>query len=171
VGSCGWPAPGVEARLHDTRDGVGELLVRGPNVVARYWPDQPAGDDEGWFHTGDLASRAEDGSFRIVGRAKDLIISGGENIHPAEIEALLAEHPAVAECAAFGVADTEWGEVVAVAVVRRPGIAVTEAQLHGHLAARLARFKLPRRWLWIEALPKTALGKVQRQTLARMVNA
>lgn len=166
VGSCGWPAPGVEVRLDHVHDGVGELLVRAPNVVARYWPNQPACDAQGWFHTGDLASCAADGSYAVAGRAKDLIISGGENIHPAEIENLLAEHPAVLECAAFGVPDGEWGEVVAAAIVVKPGQSVSEQQLLAHLAGRLARFKLPRRWLWLEALPKTALGKLQRQTLA-----
>jgi fatty-acyl-CoA synthase len=169
VGACGWTAPGVDARLHDPKDGIGELQIRGPNVVACYWPDQPVCDQEGWFLTGDLAARAADGSYTVAGRAKDLIISGGENIHPAQIEALLAEHPAVAECAAFGLADAEWGEVVAVAVVLKPGLAATEQELHAHLAARLARFKLPRRWLWLDALPKTALGKVQRQALAKLV--
>lgn len=166
VGSCGWPAPGVEVRLDHVQDGVGELLVRAPNVVARYWPNQPACDAQGWFHTGDLATCAADGSYTVAGRAKDLIISGGENIHPAEIENLLAEHPAILECAAFGVPDGEWGEVVAAAIVVKPGQSVSEQQLLAHLAGRLARFKLPRRWLWLEALPKTALGKLQRQTLA-----
>ena len=165
AGSCGWPAPGVEVRLDGCRDGIGEILVRGPNVIDRYWPDQPARDAQGWFHTGDLASVAADGSFTVAGRAKDLIISGGENIHPAEIETALAAHPAVAECAAFGLPDGEWGEVVAVAVVVHPGKAVSEEELRTHLAARLARYKLPRRWLWPDALPKTALGKVQRQLL------
>jgi len=147
VGSCGWPAPGVEARLLD-----GELLLRGPNVVQRYWPDQPACDADGWFHTGDLASQAADGSYTIVGRAKDLIISGGENIHPAEIESALAQHPDVAECAAFG------GQA-------------DEARLREFLAGRIARFKLPQHWLWLEALPKTALGKVQRGVLAERFRA
>jgi fatty-acyl-CoA synthase len=166
VGSCGWPAPGVEVQLYDAKDGVGELLIRGPNVVARYWPDLPACDAQGWFHTGDLAARAGDGSYSVAGRAKDLIISGGENIHPAEIEAVLAEHPAVAECAAFGIADGEWGEVVAVAVVCKPGPIFSEQELQTHLAGRLARFKLPHRWFFMDSLPKTALGKIQRGALA-----
>ena len=161
VGSCGWPAPGVEVRLDQ-----GEVWLRADNVVQRYWPDQPARDADGWFHTGDLATLAADGSYAIVGRAKDLIISGGENIHPAEIEAPLSEHPDVLECCAFGVPDPAWGEAVAVAVVLRPGAQVGDDELREHLAARLARFKLPRHWLRLEALPKTALGKVQRQMLA-----
>jgi fatty-acyl-CoA synthase len=168
VGSCGWPAPPVQAQLHEARDGVGELLVRGPNVIDRYWPDQPARDADGWFHTGDLASQAADGSFTIVGRARDLIISGGENIHPAEIEGVLATHGAVAECAAFGVQDPDWGETVAVAVVLTPGQQAGEQELQAHLAARLARYKLPRRWLFLESLPRTALGKVQRHALVQL---
>lgn len=161
VGSCGWPAPGVEVRLE-----AGEVWLRGPNIVRHYWPAQPACDPQGWFHTGDLAAQADDGSYTIVGRAKELIISGGENIHPAEIESVLAEHPAVAECAVFGLSDAQWGEIVAVAVVARPDATLDEAALRDHLAARLARYKLPRRWVWVEQLPKTALGKLQRGALA-----
>ena len=172
VGSCGWPAPGVEVRLAGGPCGKGEaegeVWLRGPNVIAHYWPHQPARDTQGWFHTGDLARVAADGSYTIVGRARDLIISGGENIHPAEIESLLAQHPAVAECAAFGVADATWGEVVAAAVVLQPGLSVSESELQAHLAAKLARYKLPRRWLWLQSLPKTALGKIQRQALAQL---
>jgi fatty-acyl-CoA synthase len=169
-GSCGWPAPHVQVMLADPKeDGAGELWVRAPNVVQRYWPDEPACDAQGWFHTGDLARQDADGSITIVGRAKDLIISGGENIHPAEIEQALMSHPAVLECAAFGVTDAEWGEAVAVAVVARPGASPTEDELRAHLAARIARYKMPRRWLWVDALPKTALGKVQRGALAQLV--
>lgn len=167
VGSCGWPAPAVEARAGEAFGDAAELLLRGPNVVRRYWPDVPACDAQGWFATGDLAQQAADGSWRIVGRARDLVISGGENIHPAEIEEALAGHPAVAECAAFGVPDARWGEVVAVAVVLRAP--ASEGELLAHLDARLARFKLPRRWLFVAELPKTALGKVQRNLLARQL--
>lgn len=170
AGSCGWPAPGVEVRLQGVQPDAGELLVRGPNVVRSYWAQEPACDEHGWFHTGDLASRAADGSYTIVGRAKDLIISGGENVHPAEIEALLGEHPAVAECAVFGLADARWGEVVAVALVLKAGATLSDEELHGHLDGRLARFKLPRRVLRVDALPRTALGKLQRHALAALVD-
>jgi fatty-acyl-CoA synthase len=163
VGSCGWPAPSVQARLGDG----GEVMLRGPNVVQHYWPDTPACDAEGWFRTGDLAQQAPDGSYTIVGRAKELIISGGENIHPAEIEAVLCEHPSVAECAAFGLHDAHWGEAVAIAVVLKPGAAADEEGMRALLAQRLARYKLPRHWFWAPELPKTALGKVQRSVLAR----
>jgi fatty-acyl-CoA synthase len=171
AGSCGWPAPGVQARLHDPRGAgdaaVGEVLLRAPNVVQRYWPDTPAVDAEGWFHTGDLATCASDGSYRIVGRAKDMVISGGENIYPAEIEGLLAEHPAVAECAVVGVPDANWGEVVVAAVVLRGGTALApaEAQMREFLSGRLARYKQPRRYVFLRELPKTALGKVQKPAL------
>ncbi len=168
VGSCGWPADEVEVRLADVRQGEGEVWVRAPNVAMRYWPDAQSCDAEGWFHTGDLARRAADGSYTIVGRAKELIISGGENIHPAEVEGALAQHPAVAECAAFGLPDPQWGEIVAIAVVLRDGQAFDEASLREHLASRIARFKLPRRWFRLDALPKTALGKVQRARLAQL---
>lgn len=160
-GSCGWPAPEVEAKLVN-----GEVWLRAPNIVRRYWPDQPACDADGWFHTGDLATQAADASYTIVGRAKELIISGGENIHPMEIESALMQHPAVLECAAFGVKDAQWGEAVAIAVVCKPGVRADEAALREHLAQRIARYKLPRHWYWLEALPKTALGKVQRSRLA-----
>ncbi|HET8746991.1 MAG TPA: AMP-binding protein [Ramlibacter sp.] len=164
VGSCGWPAPGVEARLGPPIGDTAELLLRGPNIVRHYWPDLPACDPQGWFATGDLAQQDADGSWRIVGRARELIITGGENVHPAEVEEALAQHPSVAECAAFGLPDPRWGEVVAVAVV---GAGADEATLTEHLRQRIARFKVPRRWFFVEQLPKTALGKVQRALLAK----
>jgi len=171
VGSCGWPAPGVQARLGPSIGDAAELMLRGPNIVRHYWPDQPACDARGWFATGDLAQRDADGSYRIVGRARDLIISGGENVHPAEVEQALAQHPGVAECAAFGLPDARWGEVVAVAVVRAAGAPVGEQELLAHLRQRLARFKIPRRWFFPAQLPKTALGKVQRSVLVREFGA
>jgi len=178
-GSCGWPAPGVTVRLLDAQGQdvpagtVGEIAVRGPNVVARYWPDLPAQDAEGFFHSGDLARQAEDGSFSVVGRAKDMIISGGENIYPAEIEHLLAQHPAVAECSVVGQPDARWGEtVVAVVVLHAPTTgAGWAAPLQAWLDGRLARYKWPRRWVQLPALPRTALGKVQKAELRRQIEA
>jgi fatty-acyl-CoA synthase len=173
LGACGWPAPGVDIRLLDAQGHavpsgqVGEIVVRGPNVAAHYWPDRPALDADGFFHSGDLAQQAPDGSFTVVGRAKDMIISGGENIYPAEIENLIAQHPAVAECCVVGQADARWGEVaVAVVVLREPATgadwaAPLQARLHG----RLARYKWPHRWVQADALPRTALGKVKKAEL------
>jgi fatty-acyl-CoA synthase len=168
VGSCGWPAPGVEARLDPVpgaTDGVGEVCLRGPAVVRHYWPDQTALDAEGWFHTGDLARIEADQSWRIVGRAKDMIISGGENIYPAEIETILARHPAVAECAAVGLPDPRWGESVVAVVVLRPGALAGDDDLLADVRAQLARYKHPRRLVRLAQLPKTALGKVQKERL------
>ncbi len=169
AGSCGWPAPGVEVRLDGVKDGVGQLLLRAPNVAQHYWPDTPAVDAAGWFHTGDLGRQSTDGSWTIVGRLKDMIISGGENIYPAEIENLLAAHPAVAECAVIGMPDDKWGEVAVAALVARAGMQASADDVLGFLAGRIARYKLPRRVVWLDALPKTALGKVQKPLLGPLL--
>ncbi|MDE2047896.1 MAG: AMP-binding protein [Betaproteobacteria bacterium] len=180
VGSCGWPALKVEVQLHDAAAPaaasapVGEVWLRAPHVVQRYWPSTPSCDASGWFHTGDVAERAADGSYRVVGRVKDMIISGGENIYPAEIEHVIAAHPDVAEVAVLGIPDPQWGEVALACVVRRPGAALDEAALRSalqaSLQARLARYKQPRQWLFIDALPKTALGKVRKDALRVLVS-
>jgi fatty-acyl-CoA synthase len=177
VGSCGWTAPGVEVVLRDAQGTpvdagqVGEISVRAPNVVTHYWPARPAQDEQGFFHTGDLARQAADGSFTVVGRAKDMIISGGENIYPAEIENLLSQHPDVLECAVVGQADARWGEVVVAAIVWRDPRATEGWQeaLQTYLDGRLARYKWPRRWHRLEALPRTALGKVQKPVLKSLL--
>jgi fatty-acyl-CoA synthase len=179
LGACGWPAPGVDVRLLDPQGTpvvpgqVGEIAVRGPNVVARYWPDRPALDADGFFRSGDLAQQAPDGSFTVVGRAKDMIISGGENIYPAEIEHLIAQHPAVAECSVVGQADARWGEVAVAAVVLRDPAAGDDwaAPLQAWLDGRLARYKWPRRWVRLDALPRTALGKVKKAELVAAITA
>jgi fatty-acyl-CoA synthase len=176
IGSCGWPVPGVDVRLLDgegrdvAQGDVGEILVRGPNVVSRYWPDLPACDADGFFHSGDLALQTQDGSYTVVGRAKDMVISGGENIYPAEIENLLVQHPLVAECAVVGQDDARWGEVVvAVVVLREPVQEEWTPALQSFLDGRLARYKWPRRWQRVDALPKTALGKVQKTELKALL--
>ncbi|MDP1894007.1 MAG: AMP-binding protein, partial [Hydrogenophaga sp.] len=180
VGSCGWAAPGVDVVLCDAQGqpvapgAVGELWVRAPNVVRRYWPNRAALDGAGFFHTGDLAQQAVDGSHTVVGRAKDMIISGGENIYPAEIENLLSQHPSVADCAVLGQADARWGETVVAVVVLREGTPTSAdwAQaLQQFLDGRLARYKWPRRWLRVDALPKTALGKVQKAVLQQLLSS
>ncbi len=162
-GKVGRPARGVEVRLVD-----GEVWVRGANLARGYHrePDAPAFAD-GWFHTGDLARCDADGFYEVVGRRSDVIISGGENIHPAEIEHLALADPAVAEAAVIGMADARWGEVPWLALVARPGHRVDIECLRSRLVARLARYKQPRRIVVVEALPKTALGKVQRALLAQ----
>ena len=172
VGSCGWPASDeVHVKLLHSLQGVGEkigeLCIRAPNVAERYWPDLPLKDGEGWFRTGDLARQDADGSYWVVGRAKDMLISGGENIYPAEIENLLAAQPGVIECAVIGVPDATWGEVVAACVVLSNGMdqMQMQQQLSQALSSQLARYKLPRLWHFLSALPKTALGKVQKTQL------
>ncbi|OOG87679.1 hypothetical protein B0E41_03425 [Hydrogenophaga sp. A37] len=180
AGSCGWPAPGVEVELRDplgavvAPGAVGEICLRAPNVVTRYWPDRTACDADGFFHSGDLAQRAADGSYTVVGRAKDMIISGGENIYPAEIENLLLQHPLVIECSVVGQADARWGEVAVAVLVLQPDTEVGDgwaAPFQRFLDGRLARYKWPRRWLRMDALPKTALGKVQKAALKTLLGA
>ena len=162
AGRVGWPAPGVSVRLAAD----GELLLKAPNLMRGYHrSDEPSFDADGWFHTGDLATRRDDGSFEIVGRAKDLIISGGENIHPAEIESAVACWPGVAEAAVVGLPDARWGEVPVLALVAQPGHVVDLSALRQMFEARLARFKHPRRIVLMQALPKTALGKVRKSEL------
>lgn len=173
-GSVGTPAPGVAIRLvgPDGRDvaggDVGEIRVRGDNVMRGYHrdPDNPS-FDAGWFHSGDLARRSADGFFEVVGRSKDMIISGGENIYPAEIENLVAQLPQVAECVVVGLPDERWGEVPVLVVVAAPGAAPDEARIRSALEGRLARFKHPREVIVMPDLPRTALGKVRKDALVQ----
>jgi acyl-CoA synthetase (AMP-forming)/AMP-acid ligase II len=151
----------------------GEICVRGPNVMRRYWNDPAATaqvlDRDGWFHTGDLARVDEEGYFWIVGRSKDVIISGGENIYPAELENVMADCPAIAESAVVGVVDAKWGEAACAVVVRRPGAAIDESAVLALFKDRLARYKHPRRVVFAEALPKNALGKIQKHELKKLL--
>ncbi len=174
-GSVGSPLFHVEARV--VRDGrdvgpgeVGELWIRGPHVIPGYWnrPDETARTiAEGWLRTGDLAMFDEEGDFYIVGRIKDVIISGGENIYPGEVESVMLGHPDVAEAALIGVPDPEWGEVGRAIVVRRPGSALTGEELLVYLRSRLASYKVPKSIVFVEDLPKTGAGKIDRALLRR----
>jgi fatty-acyl-CoA synthase len=168
-GSAGKPAAHCEVRLVD-----GEIQVRGPNVMRGYWNDPDAtraAFDGGWFRTGDLGRFDDDGFLWIMGRSKDVIISGGENIHPAELENVLADCPAIAESAVIGIADPKWGEVPCACIVLKPGTRLTETEVLELFRDRLARYKHPRRVLFLDALPKNALGKVQRYELRRRLGA
>ena len=173
VGKVGRPARGVRIRLVDdggreVADGeVGEIWVAGANVMRGYHlePRHPSFQD-GWFRSGDLGRRGSDGRYEVVGRSKDMIISGGENIYPAEIENLVGAMPGVSECAVVGLPDERWGEVPVLVLVRAPGVAfVDEAGVRALLEGRLARYKHPRRVVFRETLPKTALGKVRKPVL------
>jgi fatty-acyl-CoA synthase len=173
VGRAGRPALGVEIQLVDDQGAeveegaVGEIRVRAPQNLRGYHrePEHPALAG-GWFSSGDLARRHADGVYEVVGRAGDMIISGGENIHPAEIENLAALHPGVAEAAVVGVADGRWGEVPVLALVELPGATVDLASLRALFDARLARFKHPREIHLRTSLPRTVLGKIRRRELA-----
>ncbi|WP_454711168.1 class I adenylate-forming enzyme family protein [Cupriavidus nantongensis] len=179
-GYAGWPQPEAEVRLAGP-DGaevppgtVGELWVRGANVMAGYWNQPDDGLPGGWFRSGDLAHRDADGCIEVVGRSKDMIISGGENIYPAEIENVLLGLPGVQECAVVGVADARWGEVPVAVIVPGPGAprgALAAEPLRELLAARIARFKLPREVVLMDELPRSALGKVLKPQLRALLEA
>ena len=165
-GSAGRPALGVQVRLAPD----GEILLKAPNLMRGYHRSAtPAFDAEGWFHTGDLAVRHDDGFYEVVGRSKDLIISGGENIHPAEIENLALAWPGVAEAAVVGLPDAQWGEVPVLVLVLQPGAEVDTEALRASFDGRLARYKHPRRVIVRDTLPRTALGKVQKANLRELL--
>ena len=162
-GTVGFPLPGVDLRLAPD----GEIRVRGPNVFAGYWRNRAATDEafeDGWFCTGDVGELDADGYLRIVGRQKELIITGGLNVYPREVEDVLLAHPTVAEVAVAGVADEEWGEVVTAWVVPA-GAPPAEKELLAHAAGELAAFKCPRAVHFVDSLPRNALGKLLRHQL------
>jgi malonyl-CoA/methylmalonyl-CoA synthetase len=159
AGTVGLPLPGVDLRL---ADGTDEILLRGPNVFAGYWERPEATAEsfvDGWFATGDVGALDPDGYLRIVGRRKELIISGGFNVYPREVEDVLRTHPAVADVAVVGLPDADWGEQV-IAVVEGPGTDADSASLLDLAGQALAPFKRPKRIVWVDALPRNALGKV-----------
>jgi len=168
LGSAGKPSPHCEVALVD-----GEIQVRGPNVMRGYWNNAAATaaalSADGWFRTGDLARVDDEGYYWIMGRCTELIISGGENVYPAELENVLADCPQVAESAVLGVEDPKWGEAACAVVVRKPGAQLDEATVLALFADRLARFKHPRRIVFLDQLPKNALGKVQKSELRKLL--
>jgi len=176
-GSVGPPLPGVAVRVTDRESGavlrapdaIGTLEISGPNVFAGYWRDAAKTRDsftaDGWFKTGDLGRIDERGYVYIVGRVKDLIISGGYNVYPKEVEAELDALAGIAESAVFGVPHADYGEGVTAAVVLEAGAGVTEADILALLRAQLAGYKLPKRILIVPELPRNALGKVQKNIL------
>jgi fatty-acyl-CoA synthase len=175
AGSVGVAMPGVATRIVDADDrdcppGIaGELLLKGDNILAGYWrrPEETAAafTADGWFRTGDIALCNPDGFHWLVDRKKDMIISGGENVYPAEIEAALAGFPGIAEAAVVGIPDAKWGEVGHLAIVLHPNSTIIHDDIIEYLAMRLANYKLPRATTIMEALPRTASGKVQKALL------
>jgi len=174
TGSIGRPMLFTQAKLvpveqAGTEDGVGELCLRGPHVAKGYWnqPEATAAvfDAEGWMHTGDLARMDEEGFYSIAGRLKEMLISGGVNIYPAELEAALMDHPAISAAAVVAMPDPQWGEVPAAFVAARAPVTVEEVT--DFLAARLARFKLPKRIEILDEMPRTSSGKIAKRELLK----
>ncbi len=175
-GSVGKPLFHVDLRIvrpdggECAPDEVGELLIRGPHVVPGYWnrPEETArAIVDGWLHTGDLARRDSEGYYYIVGRLKDMIISGGENIYPAEVEGVISGYPGVANVALIGLPDPHWGEVGCAVVVRLPGHDVDPDALIAYCRERLARYKVPRSVVFADTLPLTGAGKIDKLALVQ----
>ena len=176
-GSCGKEAPGVEIRLYDELgnivtgtgpDNTGELFVRSASVFSDYYKqnDKYQEDHRDGFQTvGDIAYRDDEGFIYICDRKKDMIISGGMNIYPAEIESALEAHPDVFEAAVFGIPSEEWGETVHAVIVKRPGSDLDEAAVDAHTREHLAGYKIPRSFSWMDELPKTGSGKILKREL------
>jgi long-chain acyl-CoA synthetase len=174
--SCGLPAPGVEIRIMDNDTGkelpareVGEIWCKSPQVMKGYWNNPKATAEsitpDGWFKTGDAGYRDEDGYIYIHDRVKDMIVSGGENVYPAEVESALMSHPAIADVAVIGVPHEKWGETVKAIVVKKADVAVTEAEIIEFSKGLLARFKCPTSVDWIDALPRNPSGKILKKDL------
>ncbi|MGD9742214.1 MAG: class I adenylate-forming enzyme family protein, partial [Dongiaceae bacterium] len=174
LGSAGREMPGVEVRIHGPDDRplppgqMGEIVVRSDLVMKGYW-NRPEATAEtlrnGWLHTGDVGYLDAEGYLFITDRMKDLIISGGSNIYPREVEEVLCAHPAVAEAAVVGVPDAKWGEAVKAILVLKPDRSASEAEIVEHCRARMASYKKPQSVDFVEALPKSALGKVLKREL------
>jgi fatty-acyl-CoA synthase len=169
-GSIGKPMLFTEVKLKNMDGEVGEMFIRGPHVSSGYWNNEEAtrasyGDD-GFFRTGDLARRDEDGFFYIAGRRKEMFISGGVNIYPAEIEAELVAHPSVSDAAVIAVPDETWGEVGVAFVVGD----ISAEDLSAYLEIRIAKYKVPRRFIFIDALPRTPYGKVVKEDLRKLLS-
>jgi long-chain acyl-CoA synthetase len=174
LASCGKPVAGVEMKVVDAEDNelppgeIGEVIARGPNIMKGYW-NMPEETDRamrgGWYHSGDMAYADEDGFYYIVDRAKDMIITGGENVYSIEVENVLYEHPAVVECAVVGVPDERWGEAVKAVVVVRPESGVTEEELIQFARSHLAGYKTPKTVTFIDQLPKSGAGKILKREL------
>ena len=177
VGSTGLPGLCCEAAVIDDTgtelpaNTPGEIVVRGPNLFHEYWGNEQATREalhDGWYRTGDIGLRDADGYFFVHDRKKNLIISGGENIYPAEVERVLLEHPDVVECGVIGRPDPRWDEVPIAYVIKRSGCLIDAEALKAHVLTQLARFKVPREIVFVDELPRTALGKVQHFLLRRL---
>jgi len=176
IGSVGKPQMMTEARLDgvpDGQPGAGELLLRGPTVTPGYLDNPQATDAaftaDGWLKSGDVAARDADGYYRIIDRIKDMYISGGENVYPAEVEKVLITHPTVLEAAVIGIADPRWGETGVAFLIARPGQVPDPAELNFWLRERLASYKVPKTFLTVADFPRTAAGKVRKPELRKLL--
>ena len=174
AGSCGRPFMHTEIRLVDMEGNdvpvgeTGEILMRSPNLMKGYWnrpEDTAATIVDGWLHSGDMARMDEDGFYYIMDRKKDMIISGGENIYPAEIEDRLLSHPAIADVGVIGYPHDKWGEVVKAVVVLRDGHSLTQEELIEWCQGKIGRFKIPRAVVFADSLPRTPTGKILKRVL------
>jgi len=178
-GSCGVPIGNemsvVDEEDREVPDGeLGEIVLRGENILKGYYKNDAANATafrNGWFHTGDIGYRDEDGFYFIVDRKSDMIIRGGENIYPREIDEVLYQHPAIAAAAAVGVPDALYGEEVAAVVVLKPGANAIEQEIIDYCKARLADFKCPKTVHFVEDIPKGPTGKLLKRELAKMLSA
>jgi len=175
TGSVGKPVFHSQMRVVDPETGAdipvgeaGELLIRGPHVCSGYWRNPEASAKtitDGWFHTGDMVHMDTDGFFYIDGRYKDLIKSGGENIYAAEVESIVRDHPAVKDAALIGKPDKTWGEVGLMIVVLESGKQVSESDLKEHCLGKIAKYKIPKEFVFANELPYSAYGKVEKLKL------
>jgi len=174
--SCGKPMPGVEIEIRDAEDKalppgeVGEIVCRSPQIMAGYWnlPEATAKSiRKGWFYTGDAGYLDADGYLYIYDRVKDMIVSGGENIYPAEVESALFGHPAIADVAVIGVPDEKWGEAVKAVVVRKPGVEISAEGLIAFARTRIAGYKVPKSVDFVQALPRNPSGKLLKREIRK----
>jgi fatty-acyl-CoA synthase len=180
AGSSGLPHFFTDVRVADfdaalaAPGTVGEIQIKGPNVIGQYWnrPDAAADSytEDGWFKSGDMGYKDSDGFVFISDRLKDMIISGGENIYPAEVEQAISELDAVGSVAVIGIPDDKWGEVPRAVIVLRDGAHLTEDQLRDHLNGRLARYKIPKSVVFVTDMPRTASGKIRKAELRQQIS-
>jgi malonyl-CoA/methylmalonyl-CoA synthetase len=177
-GSIGLPLPRVDVRIvnpetfEDLPSGeVGEIWLRGPNVTPGYWnkpKETEASFTKGWFRTGDLGKKDEEGYYYITDRLKHIIISGGENISPKEIESVINQHPSVAETCIIGIADEKWGEKVVAAVVLKTGESLTSKEIKDHCRSHLLDWKCPKEIFFLDELPRNKMGKILKEEVAKL---
>jgi malonyl-CoA/methylmalonyl-CoA synthetase len=180
-GTVGIPLPGVRLRVHDEQEKpvptgqIGAIQVKGPNVFNGYWrmPEKTAEEftQDGYFRTGDVGKSDSQGYVTIVGRSKDLIISGGYNVYPAEIEGYINELPGVAESAVVGIPHADFGEVGVAVIIAKPGASIDPAAIITDLKSKLANFKVPKQCFVVDALPRNTMGKVQKNILRTQYGA